>query len=71
MLVLMVIPSAIPLLVAGHHYGWLPLKGALSTTCPTTCCRSRGANGTKYSPVDRASSAREMSATSAEQEERP
>ena len=70
MLVLMVIPSAIPLLVAAHHYCWLPLKTALSTTCSPTCCGSGGTNGTEYAPVDRhdpASNTHEMLATSTEQ----
>jgi hypothetical protein len=69
LLVLMVIPSAIPLLVAAHHYCWPPLKNAL-TTCPPTCCRSNNPDNTEYVPVDRhdpASNAHEMPATAAEQ----
>ena len=53
MLVLMVIPSAIPFLVAGQHYCWPVLKSVLPTTCSTACCQSCDANDTKYSLVDR------------------
>ena len=70
MLVLMVIPSAIPFLVAGQHYCWPVLKSVLPTTCSTACCQSCDANGTKYSLVDRqdrTSSAHEMPTTSVEQ----
>ena len=70
MLVLMVIPSAIPFLVAGQHYCWPVLKSVLPTTCSTACCQSYDANDTKYSLVDRqdrTSSAHEMPTTSVEQ----
>ena len=67
LLVLMVIPSAIPLLVAAHHYYWPPLKKVLTTcpptcwpplknvltTCPPTCCQSNNPDDTDYALVDR------------------